>query len=57
MSMDSNSYSVLGDNQKVYKSTGLTENPYLSETEKMKAVCSVASCMLRNQAARLYVCP
>lgn len=38
MAMDSNSYSVLGDNQKVYKSTGLKENPYLSETEKMKAL-------------------
>jgi hypothetical protein len=36
MSMDSNSFSVLSDNQKVYKSTGLTENPYLTEAEKMQ---------------------
>lgn len=36
MSMDSNSFSVLTDNQKVYKSTGMGENPYLSEGEKMK---------------------
>jgi len=35
MSMDSNSFSVLTDNQKVYKSTGMGENPYLSEAEKM----------------------
>eukprot|EP00277_Geminigera_cryophila_P010639 CAMPEP_0179446754 /NCGR_PEP_ID=MMETSP0799-20121207/30281_1 /TAXON_ID=46947 /ORGANISM="Geminigera cryophila, Strain CCMP2564" /LENGTH=175 /DNA_ID=CAMNT_0021236275 /DNA_START=15 /DNA_END=542 /DNA_ORIENTATION=+ len=38
MSMDSNSFSVLTDNQKVYKSTGMGENPYLSETEKMAAL-------------------
>jgi len=36
MSMDSNSFSVLTDNQKVYKSTGMGENPYLSEAEKMQ---------------------
>merc|ERR1719409_1523572 len=36
MSMDSNSFSVLSDNQKVYKSTGNTENPFLTEAEKMK---------------------
>ena len=36
MSMDSNSFSVLSDNQKVYKSTGKTENPFLTEAEKMK---------------------
>merc|ERR1712216_553507 len=36
MSMDSNSFSVLSDNQKVYKSTGMTENPFLTEQEKMQ---------------------
>jgi len=42
MSMDSNSFSVLSDNQKVYKSTGITENPYLSEAEKMKQLEKLA---------------
>lgn len=37
MSMDSNSFSVLSDNQKVYKSNGIrNENPYLTEDEKLK---------------------
>merc|ERR1712070_319180 len=36
MSMDSNSFPVLSDNQKVYKSTGMTENPFLTEQEKMQ---------------------
>jgi len=47
MSMDSNSFSVLTDNQKVYKSTGITENPYLSEEQKMTQL---------EKAARLEDC-
>merc|ERR1712205_73885 len=35
MAMNSDSFSVLTDNQKVYKSTGTAENPYMSQQEKM----------------------
>ena len=41
--MDSNSFSVLRDNQKQYRQTAIVENPYASESEKMKSVrcCSI----------------
>ena len=35
MAMNSDSFSVLTDNQKVYKSTGTAENPYMTQQEKM----------------------
>ncbi|EKX43488.1 hypothetical protein GUITHDRAFT_110613 [Guillardia theta CCMP2712] len=38
MAMDSNSFSVLRDNQKQYRQTAIVENPYASESEKMKSL-------------------
>jgi hypothetical protein len=39
MSMDSDSFSVLTDKQKVYKQTGRAVNPYAPEEEQMKQAC------------------
>jgi hypothetical protein len=41
MSMDSDSFSVLTDKQKVYKQTGRAVNPYAPEEEQMRQASAV----------------
>jgi len=56
MAMNSDSFSVLSDNQKVYKSTGVTENPYLTDAERMKELEKRAKLEDCERVKRREVC-